>query len=43
MGCLVKVTNEFKVCLGLSQEFTLSPFLFATVMDRLTDEVRQDP
>lgn len=43
VGCLVKVTNEFKVCLGLSQEFTLSPFLFATVMDRLTDEVRQDP
>ncbi|KAK2920711.1 hypothetical protein Q8A73_000196 [Channa argus] len=38
----VGVTEEFKVEVGLHQGSALSPFLFALVMDRLTDEVRQE-
>lgn len=34
--------DRFKVEVGLHQGSTLSPFLFALVMDRLTDEVRQE-
>ncbi|TKS65343.1 R2DM Retrovirus-related Pol polyprotein from type II retrotransposable element [Collichthys lucidus] len=37
--CVVGVTEEFKVEVGLHQGSALSPFLFAIVMDRLTDEV----
>ncbi|TKS65679.1 RNA-directed DNA polymerase from mobile element jockey [Collichthys lucidus] len=40
--CVVGVTEEFKVEVGLHQGSALSPFLFAMVMDRLTDEVRQE-
>ncbi|KAK2919253.1 hypothetical protein Q8A73_003624 [Channa argus] len=40
--CAVGVTEEFKVEVGLHQGSALSPFLFALVMDRLTDEVRQE-
>ncbi|KAL7841080.1 hypothetical protein SRHO_G00247710 [Serrasalmus rhombeus] len=40
--CAVGVTNGFKVKVGLHQGSALSPFLFAMVMDRLTDEVRQE-
>ncbi|KAF7655639.1 hypothetical protein LDENG_00052670, partial [Lucifuga dentata] len=40
--CAVGVTEEFKVEVGLHQGSALSPFLFAVVMDRLTDEVRQE-
>ncbi|KAK2896145.1 hypothetical protein Q8A73_015633 [Channa argus] len=40
--CVVGVTEEFKVEVGLHQGSALSPFLFALVMDRLTDEVRQE-
>ena len=36
----VGVTDGFKVEGGLHQGSDLSPFLFAMVMDRLTDEVR---
>ena len=45
-GCLtavksaVGVTEYFKVEVGLHQGSALSPFLFAVLMDRLTDEVR---
>lgn len=35
-------TNGFKVGVGLHQGTTLSPFLFALVMDMLTDKVRQE-
>ena len=45
-GCLtavksaVGVTEYFKVEVGLHQGLALSLFLFAVLMDRLTDEVR---
>ena len=42
MRCAVDMTEEFKVGAGLHQGSALSPFLFAMVMDRLTDEVRQE-
>ena len=38
MRCAIRVT-EFKVEVGLHQGLALSSFLFAMVMDRLTDEV----
>ena len=40
--CVVGMTEGFKVEVGLHQGSTLSPFLFAMVMDRLTDEVRKE-
>ena len=36
----VKTTEIFKVKVGLHQGSTLSPFLFAVIVDRLTDKVR---
>ena len=39
--CVVGVTEEFKVEVGLHQGSALG-FLFTMVMDRLTDEVRQE-
>ena len=41
--CAVETTKSFKVKVGLHQESALSPFLFAVIMDRLTDEVRREP
>ena len=40
--CAVGMTEWFKVEIGLHQGSVLSPFLFVMVMDRLTDEVRQE-
>ena len=40
MKSAVEVTEYFKVEVGLLQGSALSPFLFAVLMDRLTDEVR---
>ncbi|KAI5624580.1 hypothetical protein C0J50_15862 [Silurus asotus] len=40
--CAVGKTDWFRVKVGLHQGSALSPFLFAVVMDRLTDEVRQE-
>ena len=40
--CAVGMTEGFKVEVGLHQGSALSPFLFAMVMDRLTDKVRQE-
>ena len=40
--CAVGMTEGFKVEIGLHEGSALSPFLFAMVMDRLTDEVRQE-
>ena len=41
--CAVGITESFKVKVGLHQGSALSPFLFAVIMDRLTDEVRRKP
>ncbi|KAK3536209.1 hypothetical protein QTP86_000185 [Hemibagrus guttatus] len=40
--CAVGQTEEFKVVVGLHQGSALSPFLFAIVMDQLSEEVRQE-
>ena len=41
--CAVGNTESFEVKVGLQQGSALSPFLFAVIMDRLTDEVRREP
>ena len=41
--CAVGTTESFKVKVGLHQGSALSLFLFAVIMDRLTDEVRTEP
>ena len=41
--CAVGTTESFKVKVGLHQGSVLSPFLFAVIVDRLTDEVRREP
>ena len=42
--CAVGTTESFKVkVVELHQGSALSPFLFAVIMDRLTDEVRREP
>ena len=41
--CAMETTESFKVKVGLHQGSALSPFLFAVIMDRLTDEVRREP
>ena len=43
MSCAVGTTKSFKVKVGLHQRSTLNPFLFAVIMDRLTEEVRRKP
>ncbi|KAK3570189.1 hypothetical protein QTP86_016499, partial [Hemibagrus guttatus] len=40
--CAVGQTEEFKVEVGLHQGSALSPFLFAMVMNQLSEEVRQE-
>ena len=40
--CAIGMTPHFKVEVGLHQGSALSPFLFAIVMERLTEEVRTD-
>ncbi|XP_065674134.1 uncharacterized protein LOC136091078 [Hydra vulgaris] len=40
--CAVGMTDRFKVEVGLHQGSALSPFLFAIVMNRMTDKVRQE-
>ncbi|KAK3543486.1 hypothetical protein QTP70_023211, partial [Hemibagrus guttatus] len=40
--CVVGQTEEFKVEVGLHQGSALSPFLFAIVMDQLSEEVKQE-
>ena len=41
--CVVGTTESFKVKVGLHQGSALSPFLFAVIMNRLTDKVRREP
>ena len=43
MRCAVGTTESFKVKVALHQGSALSPFLFAMIMERLTDEVRREP
>ena len=43
MRCAVGTTESFKVKVGLHQGSALSPFLFAMIMDRRTNEVRSEP
>ena len=38
--CAVETTESFKVKVGPHQGSVLSSFLFAVIIDRLTDEVR---
>ena len=40
--CAVGVTDGFEVKVGLHQGSALSPCLFAMVMDRMTDEIREE-
>ena len=40
--CTIGVMDGFQVEVGLHQASALSPFLFAMVMDRLSDEVSVD-
>ena len=39
--CAVGVTDGFKLEVRLHQGLALNPFLFAIVMDKLIEEVRQ--
>ena len=41
--CAAGTTESFKVKVGLHQRSALSVFLFAVIMDRLTDKVRREP
>ena len=41
--CAVATTKSFKVKVRLHQRSALSLFLFAVIMDRLTDKVRREP
>ena len=43
VSCAIGTTESFQVKVGLHQGAALSPFLFAVMMDRLTDEVRREP
>ena len=36
------LTEEFKVGVGLHQGSSLTPFLFAIIIDRLTEDIRKD-
>ena len=40
--CVVGVTDRFKEEVGLHQGSALNSFWFAVVMDKLTDEIRQE-
>ena len=38
----VGLTKEFKIGVGIHQGSALSPFLFATIIDRLTEDIKKD-
>ena len=42
MKCTVGLTDDFQVTVGLHQGSSLSPLLFAIVMDCLTREIQRD-
>ena len=37
-----RITNEFPITIGFHQESTLSPYLFALVMDELTKPTQEE-
>ena len=41
--CAVGTIENYKVKVGLHQRSALSPFLFAVITDRITDEVKREP
>ena len=41
--CVAGTTESFKVKVRLHQGSALNLFLFAVIMDRLTDEIRREP
>ena len=41
--CAIETTESFKLKVGMYQGSALSSFVFAVIMDRLTDEVRREP
>ena len=41
--CAVRTTESIKIKVGLHPGSALSPFLFAVIMDRLTDKGRKEP
>ena len=41
--CTIGTIESFKVKVGLHPRSAVSPFLFAVIMDRLTDEVKREP
>ena len=41
--CAIGTTESFKVKVGLHQGSALSLFLFAVIMDKITDKVRREP
>ena len=41
--CTIGTTESFKVKVGLHQGSVLSPFLFAVIVDRITNEVKKQP
>ena len=43
LRCAVRITESFKVEVGLHQGSVLSPFLLTLIMDRLTEKVRREP
>ena len=43
MKCAVGTTESFKVKVGLHQGSPLIPFLFAVIMDKLTEKARREP
>ena len=42
MRSAAELTEEFKVGVGLHQGSALSTFLFAIIMDKLTEDIRKD-
>ena len=41
--CAAVTTESFKVKDCTKDQLKLSPFLFAVIMDRLTDEIKREP
>ena len=40
--CVAGLTEKFEVGAGLHQGLALNPFLFAIIMDKLTEDIRKE-